>query len=354
MKDIMAKAWKQAISLSVAAGTLVSMAACEKGDRSYSLLSDAEAFQQSVVYVPRKIDVLWIIDNSGSMQSSQDNLTSNFSSFISRFQSLNYDFRMGVNASDAWLGRYNSSRVGLRRLRDGVGTTRSGVYVMDKDTPDIENVFVINANQGINGTGDERAFSSLEDTLLHPENSDFRREGAYLAVIILSDEDDFSATTSTHLNNNYGSSRLIPVSYYKNFLDGHAGAGNWSVNAITILDDQCKNELNAISSGRIIGRRYVELAQMSGGVTTSLCGDFGQGLELISDLLIEANSSFVLNREPIPETLVVLVDGQSVVQNSQNGWSYDPATLTVTFHGTAIPGAGQNVVINFDPLAPKN
>lgn len=336
------------------AGLMLVMTACEKGDRSYSLLSDSEAFQQNATYVPRKIDVLWIIDNSGSMKSSQDNLTANFASFIDRFKSLNYDFRMGVNATDAWLGRYNSSRVGLRRLRDGAGSSHSGVFVMDRDTADIQNVFMVNATQGINGSGDERAFSSIEDTLNHAENADFRREDAYLAIIILSDEDDFSATTSSHLNNNYNSSRLIPVSYYKDYLDGKVGAGNWSVNAITILDAQCRDELNAQSSGRIIGKRYVELSQASGGVQSSLCGDFGQSLTLISDLLIEVSSSFKLDREPIPSSIRVLVDGQAVTQNSTNGWEYDPATLTVTFHGTAVPAAGQKVMISFDPIAPKN
>lgn len=354
MKSNKAGAWMRSAQL--VAGTLaaVSIAACEKGDRSYSLLSDAEAFQQSATYKPRKIDVLWIIDNSGSMKSSQDNLTANFSSFISRFQSLNYDFRMGVNATDAWLGRYNSTKLGLRRLRDGVGTTHSGVFVMNKDTPNIDDVFLVNASQGINGTGDERAFSSIEDTLNDVSNIDFHRDDAYLAVIILSDEDDFSATTSAHLNNSYTNSKLIPVSYYKNYLDGKVGAGNWSVNAITILDDACKAELNALSGGRIIGKRYVELSQMSGGVQTSLCGDFGTSLQLISDLLIEVSSSFKLDREPIPSSIRVLVDGQSVIENSQNGWSYDPATLTLTFNGTSVPAEGQSVVINFDPMAPKN
>lgn len=336
------------------AGLLLFITACEKGDRSYSLLSDSEAFQQSATYVPRKIDVLWIIDNSGSMKSSQDNLTANFASFIRRFQELNYDFRMGVNTTDAWLGRYNSSKIGLRRLKDGAGSSHSGVFVMDRNTSDIQNVFLVNATQGINGSGDERAFSSIEDTLNYAENADFRRDDAYLAIIILSDEDDFSATTSSHQNNNYNSSRLIPVSYYKNYLDGKVGAGNWSVNAITILDSQCRDELNAQSSGRIIGQRYVELSQMSGGVQTSLCGDFGSNLTLISDLLIEVSSSFVLDREPNPATIRVYVDGQAVTENQQNGWSYDPATMTVTFHGTAVPAAGQKVVINFDPVAPKN
>lgn len=340
-------------ALSLSSSLLLGLG-CEKGDRSYSLLSDSAAFQQSATYTPRKIDILWIIDNSGSMSSSQSNLVNNFSRFISRFQDLNYDFRMGVNATDAWLGRFNSARVGLRRLRDGAGANHSGVFVMDRNTPAIENVFLINATQGILGTGDERAFQSIEDTLNHPDNADFRRPDAFLAVIIVSDEDDFSGNIATPLNNDYNHPSLIPVSYYKNMLDQKVGLNNWSVNAITIMDSQCQSILNAESSGRLIGNRYLALADLSNGAKTSLCGDFGQNLELISDLLIEVSSSFKLDREPLPATIRVLVNGQSVVQNDQNGWSYNPNSMILTFNGTSVPPAGAQVMISFDPAAPKN
>lgn len=342
------------MAAALALSQMVLLAGCEKGDRSYSLLSDTEAFQQSASYVPRKIDILWIIDNSGSMKSSQDALVANFSRFINRFQLLNYDFRMGVNTTDAWQGRFNATKTGLRRLKDGVGSTHSGVFVIDKDTPNMDDVFLINASLGINGSGDERAFSSMEDTLNSELNLDFRRPDAYLAIIIVSDEDDFSATSATPLYNNYSAPRLIPVSTYKTIMDNHAGVGNWSVNAITIQDAACRDELNARSGGRIIGHRYMELSALSGGVQTSLCGDFGTSLELISDLLIEVSSSFKLDREPIPSSIRVLVDDQSINESAQNGWSYDSATMILTFNGTAVPAAGQKVVINYDPVAPKN
>lgn len=340
--------------LVIASGLFTILSSCEKSDRSYSLMADAETFQQTATYVPRKVDILWIIDNSGSMKTSQDNLTANFSRFISRFQSLKYDFHMGINTTDAWLGRYNSSKVALRRLKDGTSALHSGVFVMDKDTPDIDNVFVINASQGVTGSGDERAFSAIEDTLGYAENSDFRRTDAFLAVIVVSDEDDFSATSSTTIYNNYNSSKIIPVSTYKTFLDNYAGSGNWSFNAITILDETCRATLNAQSSGRLIGKRYMELADLSNGTKSSLCGDFGESMQLISDTLIQLSSTFTLNREPDPATIKVIVNGQTVATDATNGWTYDATTLTITFHGTAVPAAGDAVVINFDPVAPKN
>ena len=71
---------------------LTLLSACDKTDRSFSILAEQDSFKQSATYTPRKLDVLWIIDNSGSMRTSQSELTSNFSSFINRFKQKQYDF----------------------------------------------------------------------------------------------------------------------------------------------------------------------------------------------------------------------------------------------------------------------
>lgn len=326
---------------------------CEKGNRSFSLLSDANSFQQTAAYVPRKIDILWVIDNSGSMATSQQNVIDNFQSFIQRFQSLNFDFRMAVTTSDAYRGKFIGND-NLRRLRDGAGTNHSGVFVMNNTTTGLGNVFMINANQGITGSGDERVFSSMEDVLTYTGNADFRREDAFLAVIILSDEDDFSASTSAFLNNNYNDPRLIPVDHYYDFLQAYAGQGNVSVSAITILDNQCRDQLNTTFSGRQVGRRYLDLVSLTGGVSASLCDDFGPNLQVISDRLLEMNSSFQLTREPIPSTIHVVVDGETVLEDATNGWTYDAATLQIQFHGSSVPGAGASINISFDPTKAKN
>lgn len=384
-------------------GIAVALTACEKTDRSFSLADAGSTFQQSPVVVQRKLDILWVVDNSGSMDSSQTNLTASFSSFINRFQSLNYDFKMAVISTDAWRANYvanNSNKEVLRSLRIGrlnfttnpyTWATMScknqvekdnnactGVRIMDKDTFELSNAFVLNATQGTNGTGDERAFSSIQTVLDHTDNADFRRPDAALAIIIVSDEDDFSANTSTFIAADYddesdaepmipvntGSAtdifdlyadvRLDPVANYKTYLDSVVGAGNYSVNMIGILDTQCKADLNASYGGRRIGRRYVELADMTNGVKTSLCDNFGTSLQLISDSIISLTSTFKLGRQPIPSTIQVLVNNVIVPQDANNGWTYNDSDWTVTFHGSAVPAQGASVQILFTPLTADN
>jgi hypothetical protein len=367
--------------------------ACDKTDRSFSLLSDQASFQQAPEVIQRKIDILWVVDNSGSMDSSQQNLVNSFGSFINRIQTLNFDFHMAVTATDAYRGNFYSSTNPvftdwIKRFRKGplygsgssyYYSPDSGVAIMDRNTPNLNQVFVTNATQGTFGSGDERAFSSFKDVLdpTFASNTGFRRPDAFLAIIIVSDEDDFSANTSTNVAGAYRGeldsdpvvlpaptspsdypalytdSRITPVSAYKTFLDGLVGAGNYSVSAISIMDNTCKAQLNTSYGGRRIGRRYMQLADMTAGVKASLCGNFGQSLQLISDSILELSSVFKLNREPNPDTINVIVNGVKVDQGAINGWTYEQPTLTITFHGTAVPPSGATVQITFDPLAPK-
>lgn len=394
------------LGLTSAFGLIIS--GCEKTDRSFSLLDSGSTYQQAGNYEVRKVDILWVIDNSGSMDSSQRNLTANFSSFISDFQAKGFDFHMAVTGTDAWRSRTMaltadgmSNASVLRRARPGRinytnpfnYATNSGYSVLDSLTPNLSNIFVTNATQGTTGTGDERAFESIRAFLDAPENSSFRRADAFLSVIIVSDEDDFSGYTSQNPTrssypifadygdespNNltsehpitlvepsnhdtsdiyylYNDSRLDSVDSYKTYLDGKfISTDNYSVNVIGILDAQCRHDLNQSYVGRRIGRRMMQLANLTNGVKASLCGDFATSLDQIAKATLKLTTKFKLTREPVVETISIIVDGQSIAQNETNGWSYNSADWSITFNGSSVPPQGAVVQINFTPVRAAN
>lgn len=354
---------KNRMLLKMTAAAAVLLAGCEKSADSFSLLSDSSTFKQSTSYVQRKVDILWVIDNSGSMETSQQTLAANFQSFIDRFSRLNYDFQMGVITTDAYLhAHYNNP---LRsQLKDGAGGVPTGFRIMNALTPNINQVFLGNISQGINGSGDERAFSSMELALKNELNAGFVREGSFLSVIIVSDEDDFShndATNGIHsyfFTENYNHASMHPISRFTGVLDDvtrsqAGGVRNYSVSVISILDDACYDDLSDEWPGRKIGHRYRQLVEATDGTLGSLCSDFGQTLTMISDKVLELSSSFVLDREPYIETIFVTVNGTTVPKDAVNGWSYDEATRALSFHGASIPPAGADVRIYFDPKSVK-
>src|SRR4051812_27663931 len=48
------------------------------------------------------IDVLWVVDNSGSMAPRQENLAKNFQSFMDVFVKSGIDFRLAVTTTDVF------------------------------------------------------------------------------------------------------------------------------------------------------------------------------------------------------------------------------------------------------------
>ncbi|MGE5087254.1 MAG: hypothetical protein ACM3MG_13190 [Bacillota bacterium] len=339
------------------ASAVAMLAGCAKGGGTFSTLADSASFKQEATYVPKKIDILWIIDNSGSMATSQANLASNFQAFIARFNQTNNDFHMAVGTTDAWMKQFGLGGADIAKIRDGSGSNHSGVFVMDKNTPNLSSVFQTNIKQGIYGNGDERAFESIKQIINEPWNAGFRRPDAFLAVIIVSDEEDQSSSQSsfyegTHPTTYLQNPNLYSVQSYIDLLDAYTGGTangrNYSVSNISIHDQACLTQLSNDSS-RKINVRYQQITDMTGGIQGSLCDDFGNTLNLISDNIIQLSSVFKLSREPIAETIVVTVDGAVVAQDATNGWTYDASNLTITFHGSSVPGANSTVKINFDP-----
>lgn len=337
------------------------IAGCNKSASSYSLLDDGSSFKQTAVFIPSKIDILWVIDNSGSMETSQTNLTNSFQSFINRFQSQNFDFHMAVTTTEAYRYQFGATTQNIKQvtLRDGRVSTSSepnpvtsGVRVMTNQTQNLTDVFRINATQGINGDGDERAFESFRQALLYPSNmAEFRRDEAFLAVIIVSDEEDFS-TSQSGINESYNNSNLYSVDRYVDFLKDYTGGGNFSVNTISVIDESCRQTLST-SFPRKLSPRLKELATKTGGLSKSLCANFGDTLSSISDSIIQLSAVFKLGREPVVESIVVKVDGVEIAQDAVNGWTYNATDLTITFHGSSVPGNNSNVSIDFFPKSIK-
>lgn len=339
---------------------------CGQKTASFSLLSDEATFQQNVSSTNSKMDILWVIDNSGSMAPSQANVANNFRRFLDKFDEKSFDYRMAVTTSDAYRSLFDQPQ-SHSRFRDGTdATSHTGVYVIEPSTPNLESTFLTNMVQGIYGHGDERAFQSIKETLNNPDNSGFPRPDAFLAVIIVSDEDDFSHDGSTSKGGQYSYSGIHTVNSYVDFLDGLTGAtaetrrSKYNVSSIAILDTACKAQLDPSSAyGLKIGYRYMELSNKTNGIIGSLCGDFGTTLSDISNKIIELSTEFFLNRDPIVESIVVRVNGELVTRiydtdpKPWNGYMYHEETNSITFHGSAIPGPGMPISVRFDPKTLK-
>ncbi len=329
---------------------------CSKG--SFSLMSDEAVFTQSVTQTNVKVDILWVVDNSGSMETSQANVANNFQAFINKFQQTNFDYQIAVTTTEAWRAPVDNN-TDLARFRDGTDlTSYSGIKVIRPDTPDLEQTFITNITQGTRGSGDERPWQSLREALSLQANLDepFPRPDALLAVIILADEDDFSHNGNNNVQsvaNPYDNPILHDPMMYHQFLYNLTNStdtkSNFIVNAIGIWDQTCLDQLNTTFTGRRILRRVEPVVDATGGYKGSLCDDFTDVLSGITDTILERSTAFQLGREPYIPSIVVKINGVVIPMDPINGWSYEPNGMLIVFHGSAVPGSSDVVNVTFDP-----
>ncbi len=148
----------------------------------------------------QKVDFLFVIDSSPSMEDEQDNLLGSFPGFIGAIeQTLNIDdfHLMVVDASQIQGGGCDGELgAGLRESAAGqdcmiVGNQRYAT----QDQPDLADAFSCMGARGFDGDPNEQTMNSMTaaiGTLVEPGkcNEGFLRDDAVLVVTIITDEED--------------------------------------------------------------------------------------------------------------------------------------------------------------------
>lgn len=356
------------IKILSAIATLV-LSGCGSGDPNFSILPDQDVFVNELE-LNNKLDILFVIDNSGSMSENQNNMANNFNAFITDFAALGYDYKIAVTVTDAWRHLYVSSSTSKRNLvkfKDGISTdtnpaNHTGLFVLTPDTvypagyPDLISAFNRHIRQGTNGSGDERGLQSFVEALKNNHNAGFIRTDAHLAIIIISDEEDFSWNGSTNkqeANNGAGDyTNLYTIQHYLDELVALKGTAPdiFSVSAIGIKpgDVACKDANGA--DGKYM-QRVKDMVDATDGVMGSICDpSFANTLDEIQDNIGTLSTQFFLSRLPNVASIVVRINGVMIPNNATNGWTYDSTNNSVKFHGTAKPAQGATISIDFDPI----
>jgi hypothetical protein len=99
-----------------------------------TLASQIDSFSQNSGVAP-KVDILWVVDNSGSMADDQANLASNFETFISGFITREVDFKMAITTTDAYYYGFtgNSGRniCSTKKLTSAAAASNRNQFVSD-------------------------------------------------------------------------------------------------------------------------------------------------------------------------------------------------------------------------------
>ncbi len=307
----------------------------ERSEQTDSFLQQSEA----------RVDVLFLVDNSGSMMDEQQNLGQNFAAFLSHAAKAGVDYHVAVTTTglEVSSGGWAVCPGGAEGGENGRFFPASGETprIITPTTPNAAAVFVHNTQVGVchwNERGLESMYRALSDPLVNSTddprtplpmdgNSGFLRDDAKLAVIAVSDEEDFSPQ---------------PVAFYETFLLGLKGQDRAKVIFSAIVGPK---DLSSCPKASSSGGRYIQLAEATGGVVESICTpNWASSLERLSESAFGPNRSFPLSEMPEDATrIVVRVDGVPVT----SGWSYDPVTNSILFEVNATPPPGAIIEVTY-------
>jgi len=248
-----------------------------------------------------QVDILFVDDNSASMETEQRALGSRFTSFINELSGV--DWQIGITTTDVSVGLYGIQ--GSLLTMSGLSTK-----ILTPSTPNADVVFAntIERPETVNCIMRGTCPSGLEQPLRASimamdkqltDNAGFFRSNADLAIVILSDEDEMSdgrtgATTGQAVIDRARS--LWP-------------SKKISAYSIVILpgDSSCLAQQGSqFGATAYYGTKAVEFSNLTGGVTGSVCeSDYSPMLANIGRKVVELINSVQLSRIPIPGSVSV-------------------------------------------------
>jgi cysteine-rich repeat protein len=302
------------------------------------------------------VDILFVIDDSGSMNDEQELLTTNFDRFFSVSGVVDTDFHIAVTST---LGpEYTCSQTSTVCPEDplsGYFTSCSDERFLTRASVDPEAQFSCNARvsqqlQPARARSDfaEAGLRAAMNFLTPPHSIDpdvnggFLRDDARLVVIIVSDEPDRSE---------------VPVAAYVDFFRGVKGArgpGWVTVHAIANHpDDACAD----VSNDAADFSRYQTVARATGGQTQPICTDDWSGvMSSLGLATVQDQRDFALSRDADTTSLSVCVRATpsspcvAVPQTNPDaaeGWFFVPATNSIRFNEGSIPPRGSRVELAY-------
>lgn len=276
--------------------------------------SKEEIFHQAASQT-KKLDIVWIIDNSGSMSDEQQALGTNFSAFIDEFITKDVNFKMAITTTDT-----SSSSLKGKMVYGSDTKLTSAKAQADEDQ--FKSDFRKLVKVGTSGSGYEKGLEASEG-FMQKYAASWMRPDAYLAVVILSDEEDQSSKS---------------VAYYTDYLKSFKSEAGL-VKVYSIVDVNKTNSGSGIATG---GDRYIAASNNSAGVYSDIRSDFHSSLSAMGDQIINLLDSFALANDPVAGSLKVYVNG-----SLSTDYTFDAVSRSIKFDSNHLPPVDAEIKVTY-------
>ena len=267
------------------------------------------------------LDIVFVIDNSGSMNIFQQQLSSQMTAFMNVFLATGADFHLGFITTD----------------RGSLQCSGAVCWIDNAFATPVDWAQGVITQIGIGGSAFEKGIEMAHRFLSNTDYSSggapgtsFWRNDATLVVIYVSDEPDFSIGSWTN---------------YTSFFDTLKPSVDMMRHFAVIGDHPGGCSYQSPYGWRSVGwgHGYWEMTQRYNGDWYSICAsDWGNQMQDLANT-VTIRSTFPLDEpDPIESSIVVSINGQIT-----SGWSYDSAANAVVFDEDSIPEASQTITIEY-------
>lgn len=252
------------------------------------------------------VDILWVIDTSGSMNRYDANLILGIETMLNALPPSGW--RLAMTSNDP-----------LKASAEAQFPLVPGDDILDAEA-------MYNA---MGRGGREEGFDAAYEYIVNnPYASTWMRSDAALLVVFVSDEEDQSDDHFPAMHDF--------VSWYSTQRAGSVFLS--SIVNVAHADSVCTWAVSAID----IGDRYMDATNLFGGVIVDICSDDWSPGVTDASAQIDPHESWELRHPPVPDSIRVFID--TILQPDTN-WVYNPATNSVEF--LVIPAGGTLVEIGY-------
>lgn len=309
-------------------GIVVALVGCSEFSVNDSDVRVAEGIVVETTFVPHpqpRVDILWVLDNTASMDGELTHLLEHSGVVVTTLNSLEVSWQMGLVVTET--------------ASDEFGVLEGNPWVVTPSTNDPEldfaALFDVALVSSSEGAGLSAAMAALAPGRLAVENRGFRRENAALHIVAVSDEDDGSDRRTNG----------TPVESFQTTLTEESERTGLPAVLSAIVGPRPTGCIGQ-SGVALSADRYIAIAEASGGHVESICSP---NLEAVAERIAETSSEpalrFLLDGVPLENSLAVWMDGERML----SGWSVDVNDPALVF--ATAPPMGAVIRIRYTMVA---
>jgi hypothetical protein len=262
------------------------------------------------------VDVLFVVDSTGSMAGEQGLLAGAAATFVGALGEIGLDWQIGVVDMDL----------------SHAGALVGRPWILTPATVGAASILAESVLVGTGSPPPAAGFDAVVLALANGDNVGFRRSDAALHVVFVSDGDDQSGEVLEG----------DPVEGMLGVLAEQEARTARPATASAVVDDG-SGACDEGTFDAIPGPAFTEVATESGGVVASVCaGDFSAIAAALAGVGVVGATVFPLQADPRAEGTTVSVDGVRL----EAGWVVDHSVPALVFEFP--PALGAQILVRYE------